>query len=582
MGKIIRLDSKLSNMIAAGEVVERISNVVKELVENSLDALATTVDISLEDSGLKNIKVSDNGTGMDLEDALLSFERHATSKIKTEYDLFHIHSLGFRGEALPSIASISRVELETSLGNDLGYRVIYQDGVLIEKGFASARKGTSIEVTRLFYHTPARFKYLKSPQTELSNIQEIVNKFSLSHPQVSFTLSNNNKMLYQTSGNNHLVDILAKIYGIEVAKNMTEFHAKNRDYEINGYLANPIQNRASKSYITIIVNHRMVKNYKIVNQIIESYDQLISKHRYPIVLLNITVDPMLIDVNIHPSKQEIKFSEEDRLLKLILDTIRSKLQLVEVIQPVYYQESSNDLQTKIDFSSEKNISLKNSSLFDESLKSNSLILEENNNDASKVFVKKSIPDFDYIGQYRGTYLLFQNDEGLFLVDQHAAAERIRYEKYLEKMAHPASEIYNLLVPMKLDLSNNQTIEIINYLPQILEFGIRLEKDESSSFSIFSVPSWFPRGYEVVYTEEVVKTVVNTNKLQIKEIRDELAKLLSCKHSLKANAFISKNEVSHLMNDLRLCHNPFTCPHGRPIVVSISNHEVEKWFKRIMP
>ncbi len=581
MGKIILLDTKLSNMIAAGEVVERISNVVKELVENSLDAKANHIDIFLEESGLKRIQVVDNGSGMDATDALLAFERHATSKIKNEYDLFHIRSLGFRGEALPSIASISRIELLTSTGNEeVGSKVIYEDGELLESGFGSYRKGTSITVTHLFYHTPARFKYLKSPQTELSNVVDLVSKFSLSHPEVSFFLSNQGKLLFQTAGNGNTLDVLAKIYGIEVAKSMRRFSGKNRDYEISGFISNPIQNRSSRNYISVFVNHRYIKSSRLTKSILEAYGQLIPLNRYPIVLINISVDTSLIDVNIHPTKQQVKFSEEDSLVELIHHTIQSKLELVEVIQPIEKSMTAKqETQIEMDFVGDDTLTEL------EPKSESAYAFELNGIDSNFVQeetkTEKKLPSLDYIGQYRGTFLLFQNNSGLYMLDQHAAAERIRYERYLARMASPEKNDYELLVPMKIELTASYVSALLPHLAEVEEFGITLRPESESTFRILKTPAWFPRGYEVFYTESVLMTFIENKDLHISEIRDELAKLLSCKHSLKANAFITKMEAVALLTDLSKCKNPYTCPHGRPIFLHLSETEIEKLFKRIV-
>ncbi|MGD9909944.1 MAG: DNA mismatch repair endonuclease MutL [Candidatus Izemoplasmatales bacterium] len=574
MGKIIKLDAKLSNMIAAGEVVEKISNVVKELVENSIDAKATKIDVILEESGLKKIQIIDNGSGMDSDDALLAFERHATSKIANEYDLFHIRSLGFRGEALPSIASVSRVEIETSTGDE-GCRLVIEDGELLEKGMGHWGRGTSITVSRLFYHTPARYKYLKSPQTELSNIVDLVNKFSMSYPEIRFSLTNNSKVMFQSSGNGNTLDILAKIYGIEVAKSMRRFSGKNRDYDITGFVSNPIQNRSNKNYISIFVNHRYIRNSKISNAIVEAYGALIPLNRYPIVYIHISVDPSLVDVNIHPTKQEIKFSEEDALLFLIKETISKKLELVEVIQPI---KKAKPVVTDKQLTIEE-MPLPQLSITEDELDYHVEEMKEDSYQEEKK--KRQLPVLEYIGQYHGTYLLFQNNDGLFLLDQHAAAERIRYERYSKKMSVDHQTSYQLLVPQRIELSNEYITFLSDHLSEVEQFGIKLKEVNSSTYEILSIPAWFPRGYEVIYTESVLMTFVEKKTLSKGNIIDELATLLSCKHSLKANAYVSKMEAEQLYHDLNQCNEPYTCPHGRPIILSMENIEIEKWFKRVL-
>jgi len=573
MGKIIRLDPLLSNRIAAGEVVERIANVVKELVENSIDANSTKIEVLLEESGLKQIQVFDNGSGMDKEDALLCFERHATSKIKNEYDLFHIRSLGFRGEALPSIASVARVELETCADGINGTKVIVDNGNVEEVSLSSSRKGTMVSVTKLFYQTPARFKYLKSPQTELSNIDEMMNKFAIAYPEIAFSLYNQGKIVFQTAGNGNTLDVLAKNYGIEVAKSMRRFSGKSRDYEITGFFSNPIQNRSSKNYISIFVNKRHVRNPKITSAIIESYDQLIPINRYPIVVMNINVDSSLIDVNIHPTKQDVKFSEEDELQRLITSTIRQKLELVEVVQPVK-KEVKKEAQLSFEQPYEKPIE-------DTMTAQEPVLFEREELPPVEGKSKHVRPSIEYIGQYHGTFLLFQNEQGMYLLDQHAAAERIRYERYLKRMSQPEKNIYYLLVPMRIELSTNIVLSLLDHLQQIKDFGITLKQDSENSFQIMSTPAWFPRGFEVLYTEDVLMTFVEEKDLQVSAIRDELAKSLACKHSLKANAYVSKMEAEQILHDLYQCDNPYTCPHGRPILVLFEQLEIDKYFKRVM-
>ncbi len=567
MSRIKRLDTVIANKIAAGEVIEKIANVVKELVENSIDANATKIDIELLESGLKSITVIDNGIGMDETDALLAFERHATSKIFNVNDLFRISSLGFRGEALPSVASISNVKLVTNDGNS-SISVEYEDGKFISKNTVPANKGTKITVTKLFYTTPARFKYLKSPQYELAVITSMINKFALAYPEVSFRLTNNQKIIFVSTGSNNIVNIIANIYSKEVAKQMIEFSNESRDYKISGFTTNPIINRSNRNYINIFVNKRNILDTKITNVIKECYEQLIPKNRYPITVIYIECDPSIIDVNIHPRKQEIKFSEYNKLLDLIKTSIEDKIKYESI-----YQTPKNDSfkQEKIIFSEAHNPVYKPTQPIQKNLdKQETKKVEE---------PKQVIPDIYYIGQYTGTYLIYQNETGLFLLDQHAAAERIRYERYIERMAN-IKETQHLLVPLKLDLSNDLIIKLNDYIDKLSEFGIKSEIIENELY-IKEIPNWFPKGYELVYTEEVVMKLINEKNLSSKGIIDDLAKLLACKHSLKANHYITESEADQLVKDLRTCHRPYTCPHGRPIIVNISIEQIERLFNRVM-
>ena len=330
MSKIQVMDEVLANKIAAGEVVEKCMNVVKELVENAIDAEADEIKIELVDSGVKEIKVTDNGIGMDQEDAVLAFSRHATSKLKQEYDLFHIHSLGFRGEALPSIASVSNVTLKTSNGT-VGTEVEIHGGKILSVTSSDLGKGTSILVKNLFYNTPVRLKYLKNLYTELSYISEYVNKMALSYPQIRFTFTNNDKVLLKTDGSGRLLKVINDIYGLSVTKKMIEINQENEDYHISGYISYPELQKSNRSAITLLVNGRVIRNLDIIRYIADSYHTYIPQDRYPIVVMKIEVDPILVDVNVHPTKMDIKFSKMDSLKDLITQTITSKLESLTLI-----------------------------------------------------------------------------------------------------------------------------------------------------------------------------------------------------------------------------------------------------------
>ncbi|MCK4551759.1 MAG: DNA mismatch repair endonuclease MutL [Tenericutes bacterium] len=566
MSKIKRLDTVIANKIAAGEVIEKIGNVVKELVENSIDALATKIDIELIESGLKSIIVLDNGNGMDESDAVLAFERHATSKIFSVNDLFRINSLGFRGEALPSIASISRVEMITNNGSS-SIKVIFEDGKFIEKTSVPSNLGTKISVTKLFYTTPARFKYLKSPQYELAVITSMINKFALANPNISFRLTNNQKLIFVSQGNNQIIDIIASIYSKEVAKKMISFEAENRDYKITGYTTNPIINRSSRNYINIFINQRHITDTRVSSVLKECYEQLIPKNRYPIVVLYIECDPSIIDVNIHPRKQEVKFSEYNKLLDLIKNTIQQKVSFESIYQEVKPEDFQ---QEKMVFSENPKTDYIQGSLEIENLEDNKTVPEP----------RIVIPDIEYIGQYSGTYLIFQNESGLYLLDQHAAAERIRYERYIQKMSSENNAIQDLLVPIKLNLSNEIVIQLKDYLEGLIAFGITSSISENT-LNITKIPVWFPKGYELLYVEAVVMKLINEKSLNSRVIVDDLAKSLSCKHSLKANHYITEAEANQLVTDLRTCEKPYTCPHGRPIIVNISIEQIERLFNRVI-
>ncbi len=588
MGKIIQLSDSLSNLIAAGEVVENMASVVKELVENSIDANSTKVRIDLLEVGLNEIKVIDDGDGMSKEDMKMSIKRHATSKIKTSHDLYHISSLGFRGEALPSIASVSHLEIISSEG-DSGYRIFMLKGEIKESSEYAPRKGTSIAVRYLFYNTPARLKHLKATNTELSYIVGYVNKIALSHPEIAFTLTNDKKTIFQSTGSGEHLRVLSNIYSIEIIKNMVPFEDKNQYFEVSGYMTKPIFNRSNRNHITIIVNNRMIKNSKIIYSISEAYKTYLPIGKYPIVFLKIDLDPLLIDVNVHPQKLEVKFTEERMLLSLIKKAIGDKLKSLMLIPEMKEKVVDNVKYETLNLTSminEKPSLVKEDfvkyidNLVEKKKQADKTVKTEVPKKIEEEIITK-IPRLEYIGQYLGTYLIAQNEQGLFIIDQHAAAERIRYENYYRRMASVSIETYDLIIPITLDLSNEEVIALTDKLDLFPPLGISLEINMINTIDIIKVPTWFIEGYERIYTEEIVKFILEGKDIGIMDVKDSLAKSLSCKHSIRANKYINKNEIDKLFHDLENCENPYTCPHGRPTIIKFTKEEIEKLFLRIM-
>ena len=602
MGRIIQLDDSLSNLIAAGEVVENMASVVKELVENSIDAGSENVSIDLTETGLNEIRVTDDGHGMGVEDMKMCFQRHATSKIKTSHDLYHINTLGFRGEAIPSIASVSHMEIISSEG-ETGYRLLLKNGKVTDQGSYAPRKGTSISVKYLFYNTPARLKHLRATNTELSFIVDYVNKMALSHPEVSFTLSNNNKRLFKSPGTNDYLKVLSNIYSLDIIKNMVPFEGENQYFKVSGYMTKPMFTRSTRGHVTLIANSRMIKNNKVINAVTEGYRTYLPIGKYPIVFLKIDLDPLLIDVNIHPQKLEVKFTEERMLLSLIRSTINEKLQSLSLIpqmkekveQPVYKYDKLNlnaDLgeqpslvkedfvkyiNDKVEQVTENVTEETKEYIFDEV--PNEPIIEQSKPAPTRTSNK--VPMMEYIGQYLGTYLIAQNEDGLYLIDQHAAAERIRYENYFDKMSKVNINTTELLIPITLNLSNTEVLALSDRLEDVKPLGIILKDNGHNGVDILQVPTYFPIGFEQSYTEEIVKYILDGKDVTVGDIRNSLAINLSCKHSIKANKYININEINKLLYDLEQCTNPYTCPHGRPVMITFTQTDVEKMFKRIM-
>ena len=622
MGKIQRMSEQLANMIAAGEVIERPASVVKELLENAIDAQSTNIEIHLQDSGVRQIKVIDNGEGMSEEDAHLAFERHATSKVKTQYDIFRIQTLGFRGEALPSIASVSDVHVKTSDGINSGLHLNIKGGDVLASKPGVMRKGTEMEVNHLFFNTPARLKHIKSLNTELSHITDYINKIALSHPEIAFKLFNNQRLLFQTNGQNNLQSVIASVYGFDIAKKMISFSAKNDTYEISGFISDPIINRASRNYMTIIVNGRAIRNYNVMRSILEAYHTLLPKDKYPIVVLNLKLDPMLVDVNVHPAKLEVRFSQEEALRTFIYTEIKKVLNHVEYIPqteikaPVMPQ-LSKPVQQTLSFQAPKQVEtpskviqpepivmkqklvieeiqestvvtdVEANSVHEESVETiaQSVPLAQSSQEKLKVVAPTKLEEAKlelyYIGQLHGTYLLAQNEEGLFIVDQHAAMERVQYEKNYQLLRDVSGDCVELLIPIVLKYAANELLLLKEALPSLMKFGFEIEEFGGQSLVVRSIPVWAQKLDAKSIVETILHQVILDNQVDIGKLRESVAIMMSCKGSIKANQYINEYEIKELLQSLCYCEQPYTCPHGRPIIVKMTKYEIEKLFKRVM-
>ena len=686
MGKINILSAELSNKIAAGEVVERPSSVVKELVENSIDAGSTNIKVIIQEFGIKQIRIIDNGSGISNDDLERAFLRHATSKISADYDLFHIETLGFRGEALASISSVSKVTIKSCSGEAQGKMLILEGGKVVQSEFYAPIKGTDLSVENLFYNTPARLKYLRNPHTEQANITNVIHKFALSYPNISFELHVDGKITFKTYGDGDVHKILSKIYNMGVAKNMIDFSGSNDDYKVYGFISVPEETRASKNYIHIFINGRYIKNYVIQNSIIDAYGTLLMKNRYPLCVINIEMDPILLDVNVHPTKQEVRLSKEAELIRLIKEIIAERLSnytyipqgmnnvltkkeksriekldfLSELDTKFGIEEdvaiSKKQLEDKIinedDFifgednlSSEKNISVNDknenndnsysrktnrvkSDLPDLSYSShpkdnrnrfaekptkkeienfmnfskrdeieyteNNVILgsdsELDNNhfdeiknakivqdDETKV---RTLPDLKVLAQIFKTYILSEADNKLYLIDQHAAAERHNYEKLQREFSDRKNYKKQMLIPLMFDFSVEEAAEVRNNLEKFEELGIVFEEFGDNSYVVREFPGWIEEDEEEMI-KIIVEKVLKNNNITFNELRNDAIAMASCKMSIKANQILSEVEMNKVISDLYECKNPFTCPHGRPIITKMEKKDLEKMFKRIV-
>ena len=585
MNKVHLLSQNISNMIAAGEVVERPSSVVKELVENAIDAEAKHIDIIIKDAGRTLIKVIDDGKGMDKEDALLSLKRHATSKIYDEKDLFNISTLGFRGEALPSIAAVSHLVLTTSTGEKVGTRIEVSGSEIIDVSNAPLRKGTEIEVNELFYNTPARLKYLKSDNTEFAQIHDVVVHIALGYPNIIFTLQHNDKVVFRTNGNGNVLEIINELYGIETARNMKKVNFENYDFSIDGYVSKIQISRANRYSMITLLNGRYVRMLSVNNAIIEAYRTYLPDDRYPLSILNITVDPSLVDINVHPSKHEVRLSKEKELLSLIKENIASSLK--EELQTPSFSKTTKEkeviLTPTLNFESENFFTKEDKResyiepLVLEETKENNIIKEEVKEEPKKETVQQSIY-FRVIGQHHGTYILCEFDDGLYIIDQHAAAERINFEKY-SRLLGTTSASTPLLVPLLLEYTYNEIKQIEENKNVLETLGIYFESFSHTNIRISEVPTYLSNINLEIYIRNVIEMILNKTKVSSLDIRLNAIATIACKASIKANHALNEQDMSNLIKNLLKCENPNTCPHGRPTMLKYTNYELEKFFKR---
>ena len=686
MGKINILSAELSNKIAAGEVVERPSSVVKELVENSIDAGSTNIKIIIQEFGIKQIRIIDNGSGISNDDLERAFLRHATSKISADYDLFHIETLGFRGEALASISSVSKVTIKSCSGEVQGKMLILEGGKVVQSEFYAPIKGTDLSVENLFYNTPARLKYLRNPHTEQANITNVIHKFALSYPNISFELHVDGKITFKTYGDGDVHKILSKIYNMSVAKNMIDFSGSNDDYKVYGFISVPEETRASKNYIHIFINGRYIKNYVIQNSIIDAYGTLLMKNRYPLCVMNIEMDPILLDVNVHPTKQEVRLSKEAELIRLIKEIISERLS-----NYTYIPQGMNNVLTKkeksriekLDFLSEldtkfgieEDAAISKKQLEDKIINEDDFIFgednlssennisvndknENNDNSYSRKTnrVKSDLPDLSYsphpkdnrnrfgekptkkeienfmnfskrdeieytedkvilgsdseldnnhfdeiknakivqddetkvrtlpdlkvLAQIFKTYILSEADNKLYLIDQHAAAERYNYEKLQREFSDRKNYKKQMLIPLMFDFSIEEAAEVRNNLEKFEELGIVFEEFGDNSYVVREFPGWIEEDEEEMI-KIIVEKVLKNNNITFNELRNDAIAMASCKMSIKANQILNEVEMNKVISDLYECKNPFTCPHGRPIITKMEKKDLEKMFKRIV-
>lgn len=664
MGVIKLLDEHLANMIAAGEVVERPASVVKELVENAIDAGARHIEVHVEEGGLELIRIVDDGQGMDREDCRLAFERHATSKIGSTRDLFRIRTLGFRGEAMPSIAAVSRVELTSSpSSSQVGTLLRIEGGQIVEEKDVATVKGTEVCVRSLFYNTPARLKYMKSIATEVSHISDFVNRLALTHPSIAFTFTHNQKTLLQTSGDGKLLHVMAAIYGVQIAKLLLPISGETLDFRWSGFISKTEVTRANRSYLSTLVNGRYVRSLSLNHAILRGYHTLLPIGRYPIVAMQIEMDPTLVDVNVHPAKLEARFSKEEELCNAMEQSVKETLrQGLGIVRPMGTQPKAKvvtqveqpqfELQfapQAVTLAKERDVVMPSNSdmskrrpyvsreFFEEptssamqaptamttttmaeepsppAIKESGAGYNEWPKAASEANVmeqeptmpepvaalqvpiaaaeeaegeadESAVPVLYPVGQVHGTYIVAQNDTGMYLIDQHAAQERIFYEYFMEKLRQESVASQLMLFPHTVECTAAEAVRLEKRLSLLQSFGLEIETFGSRTFLVRAHPHWFPEGAELEVIEELIQFVLEAGdhvQADVALMREKAAIMMSCKASIKANRFLTHAEMESLLQQLRTTTSPFTCPHGRPIIIHFSGYDLEKMFKRVM-
>lgn len=623
MAEIHELSETLANQIAAGEVIERPASVVKELVENALDAKARQVEIKVKASGLEQIQVTDDGQGIAQSEVSLAFKRHATSKISSKEDLFKVFTLGFRGEALPSIASVAQVELKTARqGEAAGSTIQLKGGQILDQKAAQLRKGTQITVTDLFYNTPARLKYLRSQRTELAHITDIVDRLALGHVEVAFTLKNNDKVILKTAGNNKQLQTFSAIYGLKTAKKMLAFQTEDADFKVSGLISLPEETRSNRNGITLLINGRYVKNFALIKAVLAGYGSKLMVGRFPYAVVNIELDPLLCDVNVHPTKKEVRLSKENELAHLLTQAIYQRIAQENLIPDANLDES----KLKIQESSQayKNIQPEKTELIqtllgepkqdvspNKPIQVEPLIIKSRQDltsplakkwdekyagekmpaakDEPAVFEEmpltktpstRRFPDLLYIGQLHGTYLLAESQAGLYLIDQHAAQERCNYERLRVEIGQVGGAQQNLLVPIVLSYSTSDALKIAENMDKIWQLGLHLEDFGTNTYVLHSHPVWFKEGHEEQTLKELLGMLLNDPNLTVAKFREKTAIMMSCKQAIKANHHLEPGQAKALLAQLAQCENPFNCPHGRPVLVHFGPTDLEKMFKRI--
>lgn len=623
MGQICLMSEALANQIAAGEVVERPASCIKELIENSVDASAKRIDVALQDGGISSMEVQDDGVGMDEADALLAFSRHATSKLVQPRDLFSISTLGFRGEALASIAAVSRVTLQTrQRAAEQGTEVVVQGTeVSAPPHPVGMNAGTRIEVRDLFFNTPARLKYLRTVTTEQTRCIEVIQRMAIARPDIAFQLSVNGNRMFQSSGRGDLLEVLATLYGVGEARQMLGVAASTPDYHVTGYVGRPNQAKASRAHSYLFVNGRPIRNIALQQAVESAYQGRLMANRYPVFALHIVLDPKLVDVNIHPHKAEVRFSEERDLVQVVQQAVRGILGetflvpevkgFVDSRRPVSQPEQVTLPLSPLGRTRERPPapmqpprSASRPSDVKEALDVVYAPVHPGRDEVAStgepgVVVSETAVTVDDVpevtttlrpaswrlrpvGQALGMYIVADDGENLYIIDQHAAHERVLYERFRARMMSEEVATVPLLTPLTLELVPSRVAAMQRWAEVLGDLGLETEPFGGRSYVLRTVPVVW-EGLDVLPLVEAVLEALDTQH-SVPDVRDALREVIvmrACKAAIKANRWLSSMEMDALCEALTELDDPFHCPHGRPVLIRMSSRDLEKEFRRIV-
>lgn len=594
MKNINILDSNTIDKIAAGEVVERPSAVVKELVENSIDANADAVTIEIKDGGISFIRITDNGEGIDRSQVKKAFMRHATSKIKSVEDLISVTSLGFRGEALSSISAVGKVEFLTKTKTDfIGTRYVVEGGRECVFEDAGIPDGTTIIVRDLFFNVPARKKFLKSPSSEGNNITELIEHMILSHPNISFKYIYNGNVKLQSSGKNDIKSCIYNVYGRDIANGLIEVKSIRDDISIHGFIGKPELARATRNFEIYFVNNRFIKSTLIDRALEEAYKDYLMLHKYPTVFLYFEIPSHLIDVNVHPTKREIRFFEGEALKCYIVDVIKNALINKELIKEIVeeHHEKPSVKESEINKEPFETINHIIESSYN-NYYSSEIEKEDESTDINdkneqltlfddKFISEESIKKHRIIGQLFNTYWLIEFENKLFIVDQHAAHEKVNYERLIKKLRNNENCSQNIYPPIVVSLSNAEAQYVTKYIENFLNVGFTIEHFGGLDYTISTVPMELLSQNPADYFHEMLDELMEGKNSKETETVNLKIATMACKASVKGNMHLSVFEADKLISELLTLDNPYNCPHGRPTIISFSKYEIEKMFKRIV-